>query len=305
MSVTHHIGLEIAEHSFRFVEMQKQDRHTTILRADILQTVHDYASPLLFDIPFDSGLARDFIRDLATVFHRHTVYASSLSLVLPSMLPLVTMLPVDDAVPRAIQRSQLQWECESLGGHVADTPLTILTYGLERMKKTLAVALPTACVDFLNNTCEHLTLDLTAIDTNHFIMENVVGQLYPHNATGTFAVLGLFTDHCSAGLYHHGEYRGFRQTAVTYKQHFAAQAVQLLENLPGFYSTGQPDHVFVFGSAAGDDVIDALDGILKSTVVRCIPLADTRIPDPLLRSIQDTGESLFDVAASAALLGLA
>ena len=62
MSVSHHIGLEIAERTFRFVEMQQQDRHTTILRADVLETAHDYASPLLFDLPFDTGLARDRCR---------------------------------------------------------------------------------------------------------------------------------------------------------------------------------------------------------------------------------------------------
>ncbi len=284
--------------------MQQQDRHTTILRADILETAHDYASPLLFDLPFDSGLARDFISDLAAVFHRHTVYASSLSLVLPSMLPLVTMLPVDEQLPHALQRAQLQWDCQSLGGHAADTPLTILTYEIEKMRKTLAVALPASCVDFLNSTCEHMTLDLTAIDTDHFVMENVVKRLYPHDAQGTFAVLGLFADHCSAGMYRRGEYRGFRQTGVTYQQHYAAQAVHLLESLPGFHGSGHPDHVFVYGSAAGEDVIDALDGILKSTIVRCIPLADTTIPDTLLHSVRNAGETLFDISTSAALLGL-
>ncbi len=305
MSVSHHIGLEIAERSFRFVEMQQQDRHTTILRADILETAHDYASPLLFDLPFDAGLARDFVSDLAAVFHRHSVYATSLSIVLPSMLPLVTMLPVDGQLQPAMQRAQLQWDCASLAGHAADTPLTILTYDVEKSRRTLAVALPAACVDFLNSTCEYMTLELAAIDTDHFVMENAVGRLYPHDAQGNFAVLGLSPGSCAAGLYHRGEYRGFRQTGITYKQHYAAQAVHLLESLPGFHRGGHPDHVFVYGSAASDDVLDALDAILKSTVIRCIPLADTTVPDEVLQSVRSAGETLFDVSASAALLGLA
>ena len=63
--------------------------------------------------------------------------------------------------------------------------------------------------------------------------------------------------------------------------------------------------VFVYGSAANDDVLDALDAILKSTVIRCIPLADTTVPDEVLQSVRSAGETLFDVSASAALLGLA
>ncbi|MFZ1729452.1 MAG: hypothetical protein WBQ23_04010 [Bacteroidota bacterium] len=305
MSVSHHIGLEIAERSFRFVEMQQQDRQSTILRADILETSHDYSSPLLFDLPFHTELARDFIRDLATIFHRHSVFASSLSIVLPSMLPLVAMLPLDEALPRSEQRKQLDWECKALGGHAADTALTILTHELSGVKKTLAVALPTACVDFLNSTCDHLTLGLTAIDTDHFVMENVVRKLYPHDASGTFAVLGLFSDHCAAGLYSGGEYRGFRQTSLTYKEHFAAQTVRLIESLPGFHQAGRLSHVYVYGSAAADDVIDALVEILKCTVVRCVPMADTLVSNPILQSMRDKGEYFFDAAASAALLGLA
>ncbi len=304
MSVAHHIGLEIAERSFRFVEMQQQDRQSTILRADTLETTHDYASPLLFDLAFQPTLARDFIRDLATVFHRHAVYAHSLSLVLPSLLPLVTMLPVDGQLPRSLQRRQVEWECATLGGHSHDTALTILTHDFASTLQTMAVALPSSCVDFLRATCEHMTLDLQAIDTDHFVMENFVRKLYPYDAGGTFAVLGLYSGHCSAGLYDRGAYRGFRLASVTYKQHFTAQAVRLLEALPGFHAAA-PDHVFVFGTAAADDVIDALDGILKSTIVRCVPLADIAIPDSILEAMCGTGERFYDVSASAAILGLA
>ena len=57
MGVTHHIGLEIAERAFRFVEIQQQDRQSTVLRADTLETAQDYSSRLLFDIPYDKSLA--------------------------------------------------------------------------------------------------------------------------------------------------------------------------------------------------------------------------------------------------------
>ena len=63
--------------------------------------------------------------------------------------------------------------------------------------------------------------------------------------------------------------------------------------------------MFVFGTAAADDVIDALDGILKSSIVRCVPLADITIPDSILDAMRGTGERFYDVSASAAMLGLA
>jgi hypothetical protein len=304
MSVSHHIGLEIAERAFRFVEIQRQDRQSTILRAEILQTAHDYSSSLLFDLPYDRDLARDFITDLATVFLRHASYSGSLSIVLPSVLPLVTMLPVDRQLTAELRRRCIDWDCETLAGFGPDQRLSTLTHDLERVGRTLAVTLPRACVDFLNSTCEHLTLELTAIDTDHFVMENMIRLLYPHEANGSFGVLGLFPDHCSAGCYDSGEYLGFRQTAVTYKRHFAAQAVYLLESLPEFGTVGYPRHVFVYGPEAGDDVVDAIDAILSSTVARCVPLAATAVPESILLAMGETGERQFDVAAAAALLGV-
>lgn len=304
MSVSHHIGLEIAERAFRFVEIQRQDRHTTILRADILETAHDYSSPLLFDLPYLRDTARDFIRDLAEIFLRHPVYAGSLSIVLPSVLPLVTMLPIDDRLASEDRQRVLQWDCETLGGHPPGSRLSILTHSLDRARKTLAVALPEACVNFLHGACEHLTLELSAIDTDHFVMENGMRLLYPHESDGGFGLLGLFADHCSAGMYCAGEYLGFRQTSVTYKQHYAAQAVHLLESIPGYHSASQPQRVLVFGPAATDDVIDALNHVLGGSVARCVPLANTAVPDPLLRSMRDGDEHLFDVPAAAALLGV-
>ncbi|MBR9976664.1 MAG: hypothetical protein KFH87_01130 [Bacteroidetes bacterium] len=304
MSVSLHIGLEIAERSFRFVEIQKQDRQTTILQADILETAHDYASPLLYELPYQRELARDFIRDLATVFLTRGVYAESLSLVLPSMLPLVAMLPFDQHLSASMKQMQLEWDCRTLAGLTTETPQTILSHDLEHAHNTLAMAMPAACVDVLNSTCEHLTLQLLAIDTDHFVMENLVRMLYPYDAEKNFAVLGLSPDHCVAGLYRDKRYLGFRQTSVTYKQHYAAQAVHLLEKLPSFRGLGNPDHIFVYGSAASDDVIESLNGILPGNVIRCVPLADTGISDSIMQSMRTVGEQQFDIAASAALLGL-
>lgn len=307
MSVFHHIGLEIAERSFRFVEIQQQDRQSTILRADTVETAHDYASPLLFDIPFDRNLARDFITDLASVYHRHTVYAESLSLVLPAELPVVATVPLDASLRDDERRDQLQWECTALGGFQKGTPLRILSHTLDgesQSEQVLCVALPQATVDFLSQTCRYLTLTLSAIDIDHFVLENAIQKLYPHDTAASYAVVGLYEDHCSAGRYHGDRYFGYRMASVSYKQHYAAQAVRLLESLPGTAAAPPLEQVFVFGDRTEDPIADALETILKCPVTRCIPLADTVIPDAVREGFDRSGEALFDAAASAALLGL-
>ena len=305
MGVSHHIGLEIAERAFRFVEIQQQDRHATILRADVHPTAHDYASPLLFELPFDRQLARDFIADLAAIFLREPVYAGSLSLVLPSVLPLVSMLPVDARIPADTQRRLLAWECGTLSGQGPDVRLSILTHDVENGGRTLVVALPEACVDFLRETCEHLTLDLAAIETDHFVMENVLRLLYPHETGGSFGVLGMHTAHCSAGVHSGGRYLGFRQTAISHRQHYAAQAVHLLESIPGYHDAPPPRQVFAFGPAADDGMLDALHRVIAEPVTRCLPMAGADVPDAVLAAMRRAGAREFDVSAAAALLGAA
>lgn len=307
MGTAHHIGLEIAERSFRFVEIQQQDRHTTILRADILETAHDYASPLLFDLPFDRELARSFITDLASVYHRHTVYAGSISLVLPSMLPLVCTVPIDRRLSENERQEQLQWECRTLSGIGDNVPLSILSHILtstEHADLTLAVALPQPTVDFLTQTCEHLTLDIHAIDIDHFVMEKVIQLLYPHEAESDFALLGLHEHHCSAGRTIGDQYHGCRLASISYKQHYPAQAVRLLENLPVRHTANSPRHVFAFGEAAETHLTDAIEDILKCHVTRCVPLADTHVPNAIRDSFHLQGERNFDAASAAGLLGL-
>ena len=305
MGVTHHIGLEIAERSFRFVEIQQQDRQSTILRADTLETARDYASRLFFDIPFDRDLARQFITDLATVYHRHTVYAGSISLVLPATLPLVFTVPVESRLSERERNRQLQWECTSLANLPEDTRMRMLTHVLEKdgeVIRYLVVALPQALVDFLTQTCEYLTLNLGSVDVDHFAIENVLRQLYPHDVSQHYAVVGMHDGHCTAGRYADGTYLGFRMGTVSYREHYAAQVLRLLEGLQPS-NAGALQHLYVYGNAAAPHVLDSLEDILSCRVTRCVPLADTSIPDEIQQNIDSTGEHVFDAAAAAALMG--
>jgi len=279
----------------------------TILRADTMETAHDYASSLFFDLPFDTQLARQFITDLAAVYHRHTVYSASLSIVLPALLPMVCTVPVDPSLSPTDRRRHLEWECRMLGGFSSDLPLHILSHDLTPTPSAvpvLAVALPAALVHFLTATCEHLTLDLHSIEIDQFVMEQLVRRQYPHETAGEFAVIGLHATHCSAGRYTGERYYGCRMSAVTYRQQYPAQAVRLLESMPKPSGTAATRQVFLFGGAAEDHIVDACEKILRCPVFRCIPLADAVIPENIQRNFRGSGERIFDGAAAAAILGL-
>jgi len=306
MSITHHIGLEITEHAFRFVELRRQDGQTAILRADVHETARDYSSPLFFDIPFNHELAKDFISDLATVFNAKPVYASNVSLILPSLLPLVATIPVESDLSAESLRAVLEWECATLYGMSTGTRMVVLTHALPHSGNstpTLIVALPHACVHFLTTIFSHLTLALDAIDIDHFVMENCVRDMYPHDTHGRYAVMGIFDDHCSVGLYSGSQYLGHALSETTYKQHLAAQTLRLLEDIPAFH-TGQLQRVWCYGNAFDSHIATVLERVLHAPVTRCMPLLETDVTDALRSELEITGEATFDAAAAAALLGL-
>ena len=279
----------------------------TILRADVMDTQHDYSSHILHDLPFDRDLARNFIADLAAVYHRHTVFAGSLSIVLPALLPVVCMVPVEKSLAAQERREQFDWECRTLGAVPEDVPLHILSHDLPPLpdaEQVLLVALPRALVHFLTSICEHLTLELLSIDIDQFVMEHAVRRLYPHETAGNYAVIGMHADHCSAGRYSGEDYLGCRMTSVSYRQHYPAQAVRLLESLPVREGNRPLDHVFLFGAAADHHTVDAVEDILHCPTVRCIPLADTIINDDVQSALSHSDERVFDTAAAAAMLGL-
>jgi Tfp pilus assembly PilM family ATPase len=303
MSVAHHIGLEIAEGCFRLVEVQRQDHQTVVLRADIQETSHDYATELLFQLPFNRELAKAFISDMLRVLTRASLFAGGVSIVMPSRLPLVTTLASDASLPEAERERQLEWECKTLLGSDDNTQLSILSHSFNNQsdqQSVLVVAMPRAVVDFFDTTFSHLTLDLEAIDIEHFVMENMVRRRYARDATERYAVLGLFDDLCSIGLYEGTQYKGFRLSAVSYKQQYSAQAFRLLESI----SAGPIDHVHCFGPGFDQYFAESLAALLNADVRRFLPLPDAAAEDVFREACGSHGLHAFDTAAAAAMQGL-
>ncbi len=307
MWVTHHIGLEIAERSFRLVEMKKQDSQMTILRADALTTGRNYASGMLHEIPFDRDSAKQFITELAELIGRDSVLSGGISIVLPANLPVVTTVHLDPALDENQQHEQLQWECRTLGGFGAETEMHILSHKLQGQGKTtdyLAVALPKATVRFLASTMSHLTFELSSVDANHFVIENWVRQAYPFNARDNFTVLGMFNHFCAAGAYAAGEYLGFRMQGYSYREESLSQAERLLNDLHGNHDRNTTHSIYMYGEEAAPGVASSLHELLEKPVSRIAPLTDTRIPEHVQRRLDVFNEHTFDVAVCAAARGL-
>jgi Tfp pilus assembly PilM family ATPase len=303
MSVSHHIGLEIAGSCFRLVEVQRQDHHTVVLRADVYDTGADFASARMFDLPFDRQLAKTFIADLLNALTASAMYSPAVSLVLPSDLPLVATLPLDVSVPEQERMALLEWECRTLMGFAEGTPMSVLAHPIRRDEShssVLVVALPQPLVDFLNTVFAHLTFDLASIDVDHFVMENLVRMQYPKYTADGLAVVGLYASHCSAGIYHGSVYSGFRLGTVSYRQQYASQALRLIEDLSG----RQLDNVYCFGPGYTTHIGEALGGLLSAHVSRCMPITDPGAEEVFRKNGNAAGEHMFDVAAAAAMLGL-
>lgn len=304
MNVAHHIGLEIAGNCFRLVELQRQDHHTVVLRADVCDTGADFASTRVFDLPFDRDLAKIFISDLVRTLTASNVYAPAVSLILPSDLPLVATLPLDVSVPEAERMAQLEWECRTLMGFPEDTAMSVLSHPIRRdgmHASALVVALPQSLVHFLNSVFSHLTFDLAAIDVDHFVMENLVRLRYPKYTSDGLAVLGMFASYCSAGVYHGSVYNGFRIGPVSYRQQYATQALHLIESI----AVGPLDNVYCFGPGYTGHIGDAMGGLLHTQVSRCVPITDPGAEELFRTHSRSDDAGVFDVAAAAAVLGLA
>lgn len=305
MDVRHHIGLEIAEHSFRLVEMSTQDRRTTILRADIWETEHDYASHLLHEVPFEKNLARSFIASLSDLINSDAIFSTAVSLVLPVDLPVITTLPIDRGMTEEAKFEQLQWETRTLAGLPEKTQMHILTHRVGQTadaEKILVVALPQSTVDFLVTTFSYLTLDLASIDVDHFILEDWVRHSYGSDTQARIGVLGLYSRFCSAGVYTAGSYRGFRMRGFDSRRQYLAQTVQAFDEL--LRPDALPlDSVYAFGAEAIPGVAETLQGLLDAPVSRIIPLVNTNVSDEIRTTLDLYGEHHFDAAAGAALRG--
>lgn len=274
MSVDHHIGLEIAEHSLRLVEMRMSDGFPFILRADECQTEHAFGTALLHSVPFDRDLAKEFVRDVATLVHQHPFVSDRISIVLPPLLPLIVTIPVDAHLSPKEQRSHIAWECRQLTSLDRKTEVSVLSFPLEKLEDSisfLAVSMPQTTVDFLKSVFSHLTFQVHSIDIDHFVIERASQLLYKQLPEKTCGSLGLFNTSYTASIMRGDAYFGFKLSPATYRQHYLAEALSLLASLLQKRARSSMDSLLLFGDDRCDEFQPALEKVLDISIHRFLP----------------------------------
>ena len=308
MATDHHIGLEIAEQSLRLVEFRVNDGYPFILRADVLPTEHPFGTALLHTAPFDRDLAKHFVRDVASLVHRHPFLSTRISVVLPSLVPLIVTLPVDTRSTPEEQRGHIVRECRQLTSLDETTEVSVLSFPLGRsdsVEHHLAVSLPQTTVDFLRSVLTHLTFQVHSIDIDHFVIERAAQRSYREQAGLTSGTLGMFDSACTASIIRGESYFGFRVSRMSYRQQYLAHAVSLLTELLRKRVRASLEALVLFGDDRCDEFHPALEKVLDIPIHRFLP--SRQIPflsNTVAGEAAEHPPHVFTAAASAAWNGL-
>jgi Tfp pilus assembly PilM family ATPase len=274
MAVDHHIGLEIAENGLRLVELRVNDGFPFILRADEITTRHAYGTALLHSTPYDRDLAKEFVRDVATLVHRHPFLSARVSIVLPPLVPLIATIPVDAHLSAAEQRQHIMRECKQLTSLGDNAQVSVLSFPLARADaavNNLAVSLPQPTVDFLKAVFSHLTFEVHSIDIDHFVIERAAQRLYKEHAASTCGMLGLSATACTASITRGDAYFGFRVSHTSYKQQYLAHALSQLSTLLQSRARASLDALMLFGDERCEEYHPVLESVLDIPVHRFLP----------------------------------
>lgn len=277
---THKLGIEIADHAFRLVELRYQNNVPTILHADEFATEYNFGSHLLHDAPFNEALAKSLLRDLTLFFRRQKIFSSSVSVTIASHVPFIATLPIDASQTSEEQLRHLRWECELHLPHWRNIDLKIFTHPLSEndgAKVFLTIALPSRTVQFLSTIFSLLTLKLDNLMIDHFAVEHAVDTLVH---TKTYALLGFHEHYFTLSLYQDHIYIGYKTHQFQSREHTISAVLRALHELLHSPADGILRTLFVYGPACEDAVIHALRSLLTITVQRFDPLSKISFHNP-------------------------
>lgn len=276
MSIAHHIGLEIAGRSLRLVEMQSKDGFPVILRTEVAKCLHPFGSALFHELPYDANLAKSFITSVSRLLYGRPVYSNSISVVLSHCIPAIAVVPLPSNYTSQESEEELRWQCKTLLGLSPDADVTVLSSEISQtatsQSRTLAVALSTAGVTFLREMFEHLTLSVTAIGVDHFVIESGVQMMFPPTRTGAQGVIGLCDHLIFAGMFEQGAYLEFAAKRISSNEQTATEAIRVLERFLQQHPTKQIQHLYLYGKNATEHVASELRALLHIPVDVFSPL---------------------------------
>ncbi len=275
MALSHHVGLEIAEGEFRLAELRFTGGYPYVVRVDWCKTELNYGSHLLHEAPFDSNVAKSFIRDLTLLFRRMPVFSSSITISIPAHVPFLATIPLDARLSPEAQKEHLRWEASKLSAFGNGTHLRVLSQELfttPQAQYHVVVGIPEKTIQFLITTCALLTLDVRVVDISHFTCEYAIQKMNVNTSHEVFAVLGMHQKYFTLGLYDHGNYRGFKTGAVTSRDQYLPQVLHAIHELMSPFKNIALQELFVYGPASTSSYIQTLQSLLNIDIIRPAPL---------------------------------
>lgn len=273
MTTTHHLGLEIAPHAFRMVEVRFIDKQPTVLHVDEFETEHNFGSHLLHDAPFHESLTKSFLRDLTLFFKRQNFFSSTIAVALPSHLPFISIIPIDVRLSKEEQLEHIRWECSLHSMNKYSSDWKIATHVLREncdANTILAVALPQSTIRFLESALSLLTFKLAVLDVNHFTVEHAVRSL---DHQKTFALIGFHQDYFTLSFYDNERYIGFSTGKNVMKEQCLSPVLRSLHDMMQSNDLHKLERVYVYGPCCDDALIYSLQGLLQITITLFNPIS--------------------------------
>lgn len=232
-------------------------------------TGDDFAGPLLHAAATDDAVARRLGDEVSDALRAGSMYATSVSLVLATQVPLLAVLPSDPMLPLQEKRRQFAWECRALMSLGPTEPLSVQSFLLARgaeHESWLVSALPQRTVTFLRTLFEHIGYDLRAVDITHFAVENGIRDLLRPAERPTAVIAGLQPRRIDTGIYQEGVYTGFRSTALTGQTPLVRQVLATVHDLLDEHPETRLSSLTLHGPLAAADLAAHVQTLLDIPV---------------------------------------
>ncbi|MDH7516004.1 MAG: hypothetical protein QHI48_09045 [Bacteroidota bacterium] len=271
MPVVHHLGIELAEGSFRLAEIRATDGYPVVLRCDDVETDRTFGFSLLHETPDSEIHAKAFLTTLARLVLSKPLFSSRATLVIPSGSAVIATIPIDAALRKEERRAQLAWECMTLSAMPPGTAFHIHTKTISRggsAHTVLLCAVPRKTVEFLSTALRHLTLEVTDIEIDHFLFESVAEQVAGNSST--CALIGISPGRTLVSVFDGDRYLGFR-AAAHMPGEASRTALRLIRDI--LYPSGAAiASTVLYGPAADEDVARRFRELLAVPVRLLRPL---------------------------------
>jgi hypothetical protein len=267
MALSHTIGFEIADNEFRLVDTESIGHILSVTGTGKYATRHNYSLPEFLKLPYDKGMADDFLRDVTEAFIATPRIARRVAICLPTTVPLITVLPLEREMSEKEKLEHMEWESRILLGCPAGTGVTVHSTQLMRsgpIEERLIAALPNNLLESLKQSFNLLGFTVASIRIRHFLMEEWIEKHMAFAAPGSHLLLGMFDDYAAAAMYRGNQYEHFRLVQLSSMRSYEPQVLRLVQDSAHACGISMPESIYAYGPGAYGKPLEALSVALET-----------------------------------------